>query len=47
MSIKDAYILGALITTKLSKERCIFLVARRIFRVTQRHNLRRCGPLST
>jgi hypothetical protein len=27
MSIKDAYKLGVLITTKLSKEKCISLVA--------------------
>jgi hypothetical protein len=48
MSIKDAYRHGALITTKLSKEGCILLIARRrIFRVARRHDLRKCGPPST
>jgi len=39
MSIKDAYIFGVLIATKLSKERCISLiVGGRLFWIAQRHD---------
>jgi hypothetical protein len=38
-SIKDAYILGVSVTAKLSKERCISLVARgRPSRTTRKHD---------
>jgi hypothetical protein len=48
MSIKDAYRLGVSIIAKLSKERCILLsMGGRLFRITQRHDWRRCGPPST
>jgi hypothetical protein len=39
MSIKDAYIFRVLVTTKLSKERCIYLImGGRLFWVAQRHD---------
>ncbi len=39
MSIKNAYKLGAPITTKLSKKGCIFLtMGRRLFQVAQKHD---------
>jgi hypothetical protein len=48
MSIKDAYRPRALVITKLSKERCISLVAKgRPFHATHKHDLNKCGPLST
>jgi hypothetical protein len=48
MSIKDACKLGVLITTRLSKEGCISLVARiRSFCVVCKHDKNKCGPPST
>ncbi len=39
MSIKDTYRFGALVTSKLQKKRCMFLVARwRLFRATRKHD---------
>jgi len=48
MSIKDTYRLVASVIAKLSKERCIPLAeGGRLSWTTQRHDWRRCGPLST
>jgi hypothetical protein len=44
MSIKYAYKPGLPVTTRLSKEGCISLVARRrSSRITCKHNLNKCG----
>jgi len=47
MSIKDVYRPGALVTTKLSKEKCTFLTTRgRLSQIAWRQNWRRSRPPS-
>ncbi len=47
MSIKDAYKLQALVTSKLSKEGCIFKAMGSLFWIVWKHDWKRCEPPST